>query len=236
MIVNNWQGLIDDRLLTLLARWIERRMVKMHPKHAFLPKEGTKYLLHKRYNKFGQAIFDMEVKEGLEFSRSTTPHQLDDIDEFGHLFITKFTDLEQTIIIAYVDPTDEFIDHNYWKEFIKAIGFKKQSYYHDTLTKLICRLQCLSAERRLVKHMENATQGMVEGWNNIAERLGVSVPTAIKWAETPELNLPVIRIGSKIYLIEDKLPEFYEILLTTHKYHMVKKKARKEIVERSCDC
>jgi hypothetical protein len=234
MLVNNWSGIVDEKLITLLERWIERRLVRMNAKHAFLPKEGSRCIFKKRYNSLGQAIFDIEIKEGLEYGRSTAPHQLDDVDEFGHLFITKMTNLEQTIIIANVDPLDEFIDKNYWKYFLKDLGFGKAIHYEKVLMEAMYKMQLLAAEIGLVKNMKESNQGLVEGWENIAEEIGVSIPTAVKWAEDNELHLPVVKIKGKIYLVKGKMHEFWERLLDTHQYSGLKKKARGSNIE--CEC
>jgi len=234
MLVNNWNGIIDEKLITLLERWIERRLIKMNAKSAFLPKEGTRCIFSKRYNKLGQAIFNIEIKEGLEFGRSTAQHQLDNIDEFGHLFITKMTDFEQTIIIANADPMDEFIDRNCWKIFLKDLGFGKQIHFEKSLLEAMYKLQTLAVEIGLIKNMKELNKGLVENWDNIAEELGVSVPTAVKWAEDKELNLPIVKIRGKVYLIKGKMDEFWEKLLNTHQYSGTKEKARGSDVK--CEC
>jgi hypothetical protein len=234
MLVNNWSGVIDEKLLTLLERWIERRIIKMNAKHAFLPREGIRHIFKKRYNILGQAIFDIEIKEGLEFGRSTTPHELDNVDEFGHIFITKMSDLEQTIIIANADPLDEFIDKDNWRCLLKSLGFGKSQHFEKVLTEAMSKLQQLAAEIGLVKNMKESNQGLVEGWENIAEEIGVSIPTAVKWAEDKGLNLPIVKIKGKIYLVKGKMGEFWERLLDTHQYSGLKSKARGKDIEYQC--
>lgn len=226
MLVNNWNGIIDEKLLILLERWIERRLIKMNAKSAFLPKEGTRCIFTKKYNSRGQAIFDIEVKEGLEFGRSTAPHQLDNVDEFGHLFITKMTNFEQIIITANADPLDEFIDRNCWKIFLKDLGFGKPIHFEKALMEAMYKLQTLAVGIGLVKDMKETNKGLVENWENIAEELGVSVPTAVKWAEDKELRLPIVKIKGKVYLVKSKMDEFWEKLLNTHQYSSIKEKAR----------
>ena len=91
--------------------------MKLFPS-AFLPIHSQKYLIHKKINKRGMAIYSMSVLEGLDFSRSTAQKKFTDVDEFTYVFYSLNLQ-DRLLILSYVDPTDHFDCNKDWVYYSK---------------------------------------------------------------------------------------------------------------------
>lgn len=199
MIQNLWYDYgVSDQTVSMLCAWIEYRAKIV--KGPFLPLHSVRYVVSKRYNKHGMAIYDTTVLEGPECSISTAPKPFTKIQEFTYSFYSLSKD-NQIIILSYIDPMDELNNRKDWFSYLKGFGIGN---CEERLAGAMVQLQKEAEKRNLVK----STDGEIRGWDNIAEYLQCTKPTAIRLAR--DCQLPVTKFGGGIYTTAAKLQEYIE--------------------------
>jgi len=198
----------------MLCRWIEHRSKIV--KHPFLPIHSQRYLINKKYNKNGKAIYYMEVLEGLDFSRSTSPKIHTNIDEFTFVFYS-LDKSDQIIILSYIDPFDEFPNRKSWLDYLRYFNIK------DCDRRLIIAMVNLQneADKRYISSGRDENED-IWTWNAIAKYIKRSVPTAIRMAK--EEDLPVTMVGGIAYSIKSKLNEYLKNRIDLCPYKKIKGK------------
>lgn len=205
LIVNRWKDFVSDGTLSLLSRWIEYYISSRMHSAAKLPTEGRRYLFKKDYNRLEQVIYRIEVLEGLETSRSTTPKDFTELDEFTYTF-RSLDKVEQVAILAYIDPFNELNGEKEWKDFLKVNAIRSNSDYDRLLTKSMIHLQRLCERKRLTAIMKQE----IRGWDSIAARLNMTVPTILKLSKDPDLEVPITMVGRIPITTEDRIAEWLE--------------------------
>ena len=56
-LINRWSNKVDDKIFVLLEKWVEKRICSIC-KTPYLPVETERYIVEKKYNRFGVAIFE----------------------------------------------------------------------------------------------------------------------------------------------------------------------------------
>jgi hypothetical protein len=200
MLENKWPDSVSDKVFNLLSKAIERKICKII-KSPYIPTTVERNVLQKRYNKHGMAIFDEIKYEGIECSRSTKPHDLDDVDIFWFDCFLNLTESERISILAYVDPLNEFSEKEIWNEFIQK-EFKTTRSYNLTIGRAVFKLQKLAEELGLVRVM-NVDE--LKGWDAISGYWNVSVKTMKKLVH--KHRLPVIYLEGNVYALKSKLDD-----------------------------
>lgn len=206
MIVNLWGKQVSDRTVSLLNRWIERRMSN-GLRSAFLPQPETRLVLHKRYDKHGVVRYDEEVREGMCVEKSTAPKPWTDADECGMTFL-KLPQIDRMVIEAAADPLNKYMHSRDWKRFLRNSRIHKQRIFDEMLTRAMVRLQQALERKGLVKKMTGQIE--LHGWKEIAKCLKVSVSTAITLAK--EHGAPVTLLGGTPYTTAERLTEWKQSL------------------------
>lgn len=201
-------------MVSLLCRWVEYRTKII--KGPFIPLCSSRYLLKKRYNKNGIAIYNTEVLEGLDWSRPTAPKPFTKIHEFTYVFYGLSFE-HQLVILSYIDPMDELFSHKEWSSYLKSFNIRNGE---ERLAEAMTQLQKESEKRGLVKPMD----GELRGWDSIAEFLKCTRPTAIKLAK--EHQLPVSKFGGSIYTTKTRLQEFMEKRIDLEPYWKISEKRK----------
>lgn len=225
LIVNRWKDFVSDGTLSLLSRWIEHYITSRIHSAVRLPTEGRRFVFKKDYNRLEQVIYRIEILEGLETSRSTTPKKFTELDEFTYAF-RSLENIEQLAILAYVDPFDELKTAENWKNFLSANALRSNAEFDRLLTKAMTNLQKTCEKRRLSKMMKQE----IRGWDKIADRLDMTVPTAIKLSKDAELQLPVTIIGKIPITTEEQISEWINSRIEKRPYWKIAKtRSRKSL-------
>lgn len=224
-IENQWTGEVDNRILELLSVAVRRRMKSGVPRGAYLPTEVCRYEVVKKYNRYGKALFDFVEHIGLENTRSTKPKDLDNIDVFWHDCFLWLNEDEQTIILSYLDPLDEFksIKDDNWNALLAHLGFRNNGAYNKALRICMIKLQKLAEEKKLVKEM---VDGVVETWEGIADFMNRSVPTVKKMAMDEKNPLPVSIIGGIAVSTKTLLSEYVQKQISDFPYYKTHRRSK----------
>lgn len=205
-IANLWPEKVDNALIILLEKYIERRSCNCRSGSS-LPKEATRHVTRIFRNKQDQRCFMIETITGVEEGRSTAPKFHTRVDEFGYAF-RSLTDKEQILILGHADPFDELTNKEEFKKFLKEQGIGKEQEYYKLLEAAFLKLQNICAMRGLV----TVTEDILSTWAEIAAFLEVSIPTAKKM--TVENNLPISFLNGRVISsktkIEKRLNEIIE--------------------------
>ncbi len=218
MIENIWYEYgVSDKTVSLLCKWIEKRTHIVNG--PFLPMHSQRFIINKKYNKNGVAIYSMNILEGVEHGRSTSPKAFTNIDEFGYAFYC-LDDEDILIILSFIDPMNELESRKEWINYLKGFNIKKCD---ERLVCAMVKLQKEAEKRELVPSIE----GEIRGWANIAAFLRCSIPTAMKLAI--EKKLPISRLGTEVYSTETVLRNFLmERLETAPIWKTTKKKKKRD--------
>ena len=92
-------------------------------------------------------------------------------------------------------------------------------------------LQRLCEKKKLSKHMKQE----IRGWDKIAARLDMTIPTAIKLAKDSHLQLPVTIIGRVPVTTEEQIMEWINSRIESKPYWQITKDRplRKKYVRRN---
>lgn len=221
IIVNRWRDFVSEKTLTLLSEWVEYYICN-RSHGARLPTEGQRYLLVKSYNKLGQAIFNLKVLEGLDFSRSTLPKEFNRLDEFTMTF-RQLEAMEQLVIIAYIDPFEELREKDQWERFLNQSLIRSNAQYDRLLSQAVIKLQKLCEKKGLVNTMKHE----IRTWEKIAKRLSVSVFTARKIAKDPKARMPVTMVGGTPVTTEEYISKWLDDLIEKRPYWKISQEREK---------
>ena len=208
MLVNSWPDRVCHKTLRLLHRWLEWRVLRGF-KASFIQGVEQRQVYHKEYNKNGQAIYRIEVREGRCEGRGSgfVEKAWTGLDEFNMTFLDLSVQ-DQTVILAAADPLDRFKSRDDWRRFLRKAGIWKQILFDDLLKDAMTKLQILLEQKGLVRIMP--LEGELRGWGAIGDYLGVSEPKAQRLAEKEEL--PVWLLGRTPVSTKEKLDKWMEDL------------------------
>ena len=172
---------------------------------SFISGVEQRQVYHKEYNKNGQAIYRIEVREGRCEGRGSgfKEKSWTTLDEFNMTFLGLSTQ-DQTVILAAADPLDRFKSKDDWKRFLRKARIWKQVLFDDLLRDAMTKLQILLEQKGLVRIMP--LEGELRGWGAIGDYLEVSEPKAQRLAEKEEL--PVWLLGRTPVSTKEKLDKW----------------------------
>lgn len=207
MIQNIWYDYgVSDQTVTLLCSWVEYRTKVV--KGPFLPLHSTKYLVRKKYNKNNVAIYHTTILEGIEHGRSTAPKPFTKVQEFTYSFYSLSKE-DQIIILSYIDPMNELNDRVDWISYLKSFDIRNCD------ARLICAMVQLQKEAEK-RNLVRSTEGEISGWDNIADFLKCTKPTAIKLAR--DCQLPITKFGGRVYTTAARLQEYIDQRIDSNPY------------------
>jgi len=217
VIINRWPKYVSNELITLLEKWIEKRIVSV-VKSPYLPSNGRRYLFVKRYNKNGLAIFDEVILEGIEHgARGTRPREMTSVDVFGYDVFLSLSALKRGVVLAYADPFSEFANEDSWQSFLRHLSLKNHTF-EESLKGAMIEMQRKAEEKGIVKCM--TLEGEIWGLENIAEFLCISRPTLIKYIKDHSLKIPVSKVGNRWFSTEKLLADWKLNLLNHRQFWM----------------
>lgn len=176
-IANLWPEKVDNSVIILLEKWIEKRSYCNLRSGSSLPKEATRYTTRIFRNKQDQRCFIIEKIEGLEEGRSTKGKFHTRVDEFGYIF-RKLTDREQISLLIYCDPFDELEERESRLKEIKKNGFSNEGKFLKEVGNILEKLQDMCVSAGIVEDLNHKKQ--MTDFKKIAKKLKVTVPTVKK--------------------------------------------------------
>ena len=208
MLVNSWPDRVCNGTLRLLHRWLEWRALRGF-RASFVSGIEQRQVYHKEYNKNGQVIYRIEVREGRCEGRGSRfiEKAWTGLDEFNITFLG-LSEQDQTVILAAADPLDKFKSKDDWKRFMRKARIWKQMLFDDLLKDAMPKLQILLEQKGMVRIM--SMEGELRGWGAIGDYLKVSEPKAQRLAEEEEL--PVWLLGRTPVSTKKKLDKWMESL------------------------
>lgn len=211
-IENIWPDKIDQNVIELLTKYLEKRSACGLRSGASLPKEATRYVYKTFRNKLGEQCFRVETITGVEEGRATSPKFHTRVDEFGYAF-RSLTDKQQLLILGYADPFDELSEKDQFREFLTEIGIGKEQEYWKLLEEAFVVLQKKLEKRGLAQDMTD----ILTGWDQVASYLKLSLPTVKKLAK--EGRITISRLGGRILASKSMLEKNLQDIVAENNYN-----------------
>src|SRR5574343_473732 len=212
VILNKWPDKIDQNVIDLLTKYLEKRSGCGLRSGSSLPQEATRYVYHTFRNKLGEQCFRMETVTGVAEGRSTSPKFHTRVDEFGYAF-RSLTDKQQLLILGYADPFDELNDKDEFRQFLTEIGIGKEQEYWKLLEEAFVVLQKKLEKRGLAQDMTD----ILTGWDQVAGYLQLSLPTVKKLAK--EGKIYISRLGGRIISSKSMLEKNLQDIVAENNYN-----------------
>ena len=152
-LINRWSNKVDDKIFVLLEKWVEKRICSIC-KTPYLPVETERYIVEKKYNRFGVAIFETILLKGVENTPGTKQHDITEVDIFGFDVFLNLDEIEQICVLAYIDPFDELKGKENWKEFLDKVNIRGGGEYDRILRNSFINMQNMAQNIGLVDPIE----------------------------------------------------------------------------------